>query len=79
MKNFKIGVFAIPGKRKWNVEAYSLWYNPEWTGFVGEMNIIAENGTKAKKKAISIWREKLKNIPFQDLSLNPEEKWGKIK
>jgi hypothetical protein len=42
------------------------------------VKVIAKNGTEAKKKAIQVWREKLKDVPFQDLSLNPESKWGKV-
>lgn len=53
MKKFKVGVFTEQGKRKLKYRAYTMWYHSSWQG-CRTIDVEAENGTDAKKKAISI-------------------------
>lgn len=51
MKKFKVGVFSEQGKRKMKYRAYTMWYSTDWQG-CRTIEVNAENGTEAKKKAI---------------------------
>lgn len=52
MKTYRVATFCAPGETKRSrVSAYSLWYNPGWSG-CHVFEIQAENGKAAKREAI---------------------------
>lgn len=65
MKKFKVGVFSPDAVcRSWI--AYTRTYNPKWSGCT-EIEVEAENGTEAKKIAIFIVKERLKQLEAQEV------------
>lgn len=57
----KVGVFPFgkahdAGKPATRFSAYTTWYNPEWKGCC-EHQVLAINGTEAKKLAIQEHKE----------------------
>jgi hypothetical protein len=54
-KVIKVGVFPFD-ERNTRFDAYTLWYNPQWKGCC-EHEVVATNGTEAKKLAIKEHKE----------------------
>ena len=54
LRPFKVGVFPRAGKRPGILlyNAYTTWYNPEWSGCCEHM-VNAISGTEAKRAAIA--------------------------
>lgn len=62
MKEYNVAVFPTLGKRGLKCHAYTLWYNPEWSG-CNMVKVEASSGTEAKKRAIAVIKLRYKTDP----------------
>lgn len=60
LKDWRVAVFADPAKRGgWRLRAYTLWFNPEWNGYVWSYDVVAATRREALKYAKECAREDL--------------------
>ena len=59
IKKYKVAVFPKIGKRGLRCDAYTMLYNPAWTG-CNMVTVEASSGAEAKKRAIEIIKLRFK-------------------
>ena len=58
MNEYTVAVFVERGKRAWKFRAYTMWFNPAWSG-CNLVKVTAESGTEAKRKAIDVVKARM--------------------